>query len=62
MPRRPLATRCAMSDEMRASRPSQAEMEATAQRPAPAQPDAQFADLMAKLRQAVAEGAERAQA
>ncbi|MBU9699512.1 c-type cytochrome biogenesis protein CcmI [Rhodobacteraceae bacterium HSP-20] len=51
----PLATRFAMSDEMRASRPPQAEMEATAQRPAPAQPDAQFADLMAKLRQAVAD-------
>lgn len=53
----PLAERFAQSDALRASRPPQAEMEATAaaSRPAPIQPDAQFAELMEKLRAAVAE-------
>lgn len=53
----PLAERFAQSDALRASRPPQAEMEATAaaSRPAPIQPDAQFAGLMEKLRAAVAE-------
>ena len=50
----PLAARFAMSEEMRANRPSQAEMEATASLPTPITPDAQFAELMAKLRTAVA--------
>ena len=49
----PLATRFAMSEEMRANRPSQAEMEATATRPAPATPEPDFAALMDQLRQAV---------
>lgn len=53
----PLATRLAMSDEMRANRPSQAEMEeaAAAARPAPAAPEADFAALMDQLREAVAD-------
>lgn len=53
----PLAERFAQSDALRARRPPQAEMEATAaaSRPAPIQPDAQFAGLMEKLRAAVAE-------
>lgn len=53
----PLAERFAQSDALRASRLPQAEMEATAAtgRPAPIQPDAQFAELMEKLRAAVAE-------
>lgn len=53
----PLATRFAMSEEMRANRPSQAEMEATAaaSRPAPIEPEADFAVLMDRLRQAVAD-------
>ena len=53
----PLAERFAQSDALRASRPPQTEMEATAaaSRPAPVQPDAQFAELMEKLRAAVAE-------
>lgn len=51
----PLAARLAMSDEMRANRPSQMEMEATAQRPAPATPEPDFAALMDQLRQAVKE-------
>lgn len=53
----PLATRLAMSDEMRANRASQSEMEtaAAAARPAPAPPEAEFAALMDQLRQAVAE-------
>lgn len=52
----PLATRLAMSDDMRANRPSQTEMEeeATASRPAPAEPEADFAALMEQLREAVA--------
>ena len=51
----PLAARLAMSDELRAARPSQTEMEeqAAATRPAPIQPNAQFAELMDRLRQAV---------
>lgn len=53
----PLATRLAMSDELRANRAPQAEMEAqaAAARPAPAAPDADFAQLMDQLRAAVAE-------
>lgn len=53
----PLATRLAMSDELRANRPPQAEMEAqaTTTRPTPAQPDADFAQLMDQLRAAVAD-------
>lgn len=53
----PLATRLAMSDELRANRAPQAEMEAqaAAARPAPAAPDADFAQLMEQLRAAVAE-------
>ncbi len=53
----PLATRLAMSDELRANRAPQAEMEAqaAAARPAPAAPDADFAQLMEQLRTAVAE-------
>lgn len=57
----PLAARFAMSDEMRANRPSQTEMEATASLPAPITPDAQFADLMEKLRAAVADRPDDAQ-
>lgn len=51
----PLATRLAMSDEMRANRPSQSEMEteAAATRPAPITPEADFAALMDQLRKAV---------
>ncbi|WGV17131.1 c-type cytochrome biogenesis protein CcmI [Fuscovulum ytuae] len=53
----PLAARFAMSEEMRANRPSQAEMELTAAatRPAPVQPEPEFAELMDRLREAVAE-------
>lgn len=53
----PLATRLAMSDELRANRAPQAEMEAqaAAARPAPAEPDADFAQLMDQLRAAVAD-------
>jgi cytochrome c-type biogenesis protein CcmH len=53
----PLAARLAMSDELRANRAPQAEMEAeaTAARPAPAEPDAEFAKLMDQLRAAVAD-------
>ena len=53
----PLAARFAMSEEMRANRPSQAEMEVTAaaDRPAPVQPEPEFAALMDQLRAAVAE-------
>ncbi len=53
----PLSARFAMSDELRANRAPQAEMEAqaTTTRPTPAQPDAQFAQLMDQLRAAVAE-------
>lgn len=49
----PLAERLAMSDELRANRPSQTEMEATAARPAPQTPEPDFAALMEQLRQAV---------
>lgn len=53
----PLALRFSMSEEMRAARPSQAQMEeqAAGSLPAPAQPDAQFVELMDRLRSAVAE-------
>lgn len=53
----PLAARFAMSEEMRTNRPSQAEMELTAAatRPAPVQPEPEFAELMDRLREAVAE-------
>lgn len=51
----PLAHRFAMSEELRANRPSQAAMEeqAAATRPAPITPEADFAALMDQLRQAV---------
>ena len=51
----PLALRFQMSEEMRASRPSQSEMEAEAAttRPAPVTPEADFAALMDQLRKAV---------
>lgn len=53
----PLAARLAMSDELRANRAPQAEMEAaaTAARPTPAEPEAEFAQLMEQLRAAVAD-------
>lgn len=53
----PLTTRFAMSEEMRANRPSQTEMEteAATTRPAPVEPDGDFAVLMDRLRSAVAE-------
>lgn len=59
----PLALRFQMSEEMRASRPSQAQMEeeAAATRPAPVEPDAQFAELMDRLRAAVAQRPDDAQ-
>lgn len=57
----PLAARFAMSDEMRANRPSQPEMEAAAALPAPLTPDADFAELMEKLRAAVADRPDDAQ-
>jgi cytochrome c-type biogenesis protein CcmH len=57
----PLAARFAMSDEMRANRPSQPEMEAAADLPAPLTPDADFAELMEKLRAAVADRPDDAQ-
>jgi cytochrome c-type biogenesis protein CcmH len=44
-----------MADDRRASRPAQAEAEAAAPAPAPVAPDAEFAALMDRLRQAVAE-------
>jgi cytochrome c-type biogenesis protein CcmH len=58
----PLATRLAMSDELRANRPPQAEMEAdaAASRPAPLDPEPEFAQLMDQLRAAVAERPEDA--
>ncbi|PLL13094.1 c-type cytochrome biogenesis protein CcmI [Tabrizicola sp. TH137] len=58
----PLATRFAMSEEMRANRPSQAEMEAeaAATRPAPLTPEPDFAALMDQLRQTVADRPEDA--
>ncbi|MEN9409428.1 MAG: c-type cytochrome biosis protein CcmI [Pseudomonadota bacterium] len=57
----PLALRFQLSEDMRASRPSQAEMEATATLPAPIQPDAHFAELMDRLRKAVADRPDDAQ-
>lgn len=57
----PLAARFAMSDEMRANRPSQPEMEAAADLPAPLTPDAEFAELMEKLRAAVTDRPDDAQ-
>nr|WP_235933308.1 c-type cytochrome biogenesis protein CcmI [Rhodobacter ruber] len=53
----PLATRLAMSDELRANRAPQAQMEAdaAANRPAPMEPEPEFAQLMEQLRAAVAE-------
>jgi cytochrome c-type biogenesis protein CcmH len=57
----PLAARFAMSDEMRANRPSQPEMEAAADLPAPLTPDAEFAELMVKLRAAVTDRPDDAQ-
>ena len=57
----PLAARFAMSDEMRANRPSQPEMEAAADLPAPITPDAEFAELMEKLRAAVTDRPDDAQ-
>jgi cytochrome c-type biogenesis protein CcmH len=57
----PLAARFAMSDQLRADRPSQPEMEAAAALPAPITPDAQFAELMEKLRATVADRPDDAQ-
>jgi cytochrome c-type biogenesis protein CcmH len=59
----PLALRFQMSEEMRAARPPQTRMEeeAAATRPAPVEPDAQFAELMDRLRQAVAQRPDDAQ-
>ena len=53
-PDMPLAARLAASDTLYRTRPSQAEAEAQAPAPEAVQPDAQFADLMEKLRAAVA--------
>ncbi len=53
-PDMPLAARLAASDTLYRTRPSQAEAEAQAPAPVPVTPDAQFADLMEKLRAAVA--------
>ena len=52
-PDMPLAARLAASETLYRTRPSQAEAEAQAPAPVPAEPDAQFADLMEKLRAAV---------
>ena len=49
----PLAARTEASDTYRATRPSQAQAEAATSLPTPLVPDAEFAALMAKLRQAV---------
>lgn len=49
----PLSTRLANADAAYQNRPSQAQSESTAAKPAPVTPDAPFADLMAKLRAAV---------
>lgn len=49
----PLSERLAMSDEMRAKRPSQAEMEAKAPKPEPGPVDPAFAKLMDELRTAM---------
>ena len=51
----PLAGRLAAAAEFSATRPSQAEAEAAAGTPEVLQPDAAMADLMAKLRRAVAD-------
>lgn len=51
----PLAVRMELSDELRAARPSQSAAEAAAPKPEAAPADPQFADLMDKLRAAVAE-------
>lgn len=51
----PLAERLAMSESARANRPSQEQAESSAPKLTPAQPDAQFAELMDKLRKAVAD-------
>lgn len=53
----PLATRLALSEDLRANRPPQAKMEeqAAATRPAPLTPEPDFAALMDQLRQAVAD-------
>ncbi|MEY4697241.1 MAG: c-type cytochrome biosis protein CcmI [Pseudomonadota bacterium] len=51
----PLATRLALSDELRAARPSQAPAEAEAPPPPETPLDPQTADLIAKLRAAVAD-------
>ena len=53
-PDMPLAGRIAASDALLRNRPSQAEAEAQAPAPVAVEPDAQFADLMTKLRAAVA--------
>ena len=49
----PLADRLAQSDAMMRNRPRQADAESKATPPVPAAPDADFADLMVKLRAAV---------
>ncbi|MES2664955.1 MAG: c-type cytochrome biogenesis protein CcmI [Pseudomonadota bacterium] len=51
----PLASRLAQSDEMMRTRPSQAAAEAQLAAPAPPAPDAEFAQLMTRLRAAVAD-------
>lgn len=51
----PLHTRLAMAERLYANRPSQTEAEATAPAPATAQADPAFLDLIAKLRDAVAQ-------
>ena len=51
----PLAQRLAASAKFSATRPSQAVAEAAFVQPDPVQPDAEMADLMAKLRKAVAD-------
>ena len=50
----PIATRLAMTDENYRNRPSQDAAEAAAPAPAPVKVDAQFSDLMTKLRDVVA--------
>lgn len=51
----PLATRFAISESERAARPPQAQMEAEAPKPAPAEIEPGYRDLLDKLRQAVKE-------
>jgi cytochrome c-type biogenesis protein CcmH len=57
----PLAGRIAMAEELRANRPGQAVAEAQAALPAPTVPDASYAGLMERLRQAVQDRPDDAQ-